>query len=107
MAVGDVHTSYVGLLDGQISLWYEWQIAATSVDADGAEVVTSANPLRFAYVDRRTIRTGTVRGYNFDSGTLDEQYLSADPENPTWHEIRPAMRKFFDGTGGITGGWRP
>lgn len=106
MPVGDIGIGAISLADNQIQLLVRSEVTAEEI-IDGDAYTTAVDLIEFAYIDRRTVRTGTIRGYNFDQGTVDEQYLSADPDNPTWHTIRANMRRFFDDTGGIKGGFTP
>jgi hypothetical protein len=106
MTVGDIEVIGVSFANGQIEILLEQEVLSERT-VDGDVYTTTSRPLRFAYIDRRTVRTGTLRGFKFDQGTIDEQYLSADPDNPTWHDIRPNMRRFFPDDGGISGGFTP
>jgi hypothetical protein len=106
MAVGDIGTCAVTLADGQVQFLLRAEVTAERVVA-GDTYTSAVTTLEFAYIDRRAVRSGTLRGYKFDQGIIDEQYLSADPDNPTWHTIRNNMKRFFPDDGGISGGWSP
>lgn len=99
MAIGEIVESGCSFESGQIRLKLRSEVTAETI-FDGVAVATAADPVEFAYIDTRTVRTGSIRGYKFGQGSLDEQYLSADPDAPTWHEVLPNMKQYFsdDGT---------
>jgi len=103
MPVGDIGVQSVGFDNGRVRLMVE--VETTEVRfVDGDEYPTVMEPLRFAYVNTQPTKRGTVRGFKFDGGVIDEKYVSTS--RVEWHLITRRLRPSFSDRG-ISGGWGP
>lgn len=108
-SIGDTYERSIASHGMQVIVrWEVTVIAAPSPDDDpivGPEP-TDGDPLDFAILDRRTPEQVAEfdSSYNGNRIELVTQYISADPDDPTWNTITNPMKSFFRFENGLSAG---
>lgn len=109
-SIGDTYQRSVTVAGVKLVVrWEVTAIADPSPDDDpNGPGPTDGIPIDFAIVDRRTPEQVGTFSHMWNENQLDvvSQFISADPDAPTFHPITVPMRPFFGFAEGVSVGSR-
>lgn len=106
-AIGDIYERTISSYGVKVIV--RWEVDALFPpdpldDPDTGPLPSDGTPIEFAVIDRRTAEDIATWSHRYNENQLDvvTQYISADPDNPTFHTITNPMQRFFRWENGLS-----